>query len=223
MNQQYEKGNDKNLSAVTVLSSISLLNSLIDGVHFDTHQHSGRQVLLKTKSVEALTCQSSIWGTRFKFRSCHSILVVLLVTIGGQWDKWPQRGDNDLFCGFLCNYEVTKDWHHGMGCAVLLDLWYLLSSKKHNIHQQFVKTLQLNFQATCFGCKTAIIRPQQNIVQVHRRCVLYGITYLLQCYNIVNHMGSHRANTFYVLRLCYLLWPDGGCFTAETCRLEVKI
>ena len=43
--------------------------------------------------------------------------------------------------------------------------------------------------------KTANIRPQQNTVQVYRRCLLYGIPYSLQWYTIVNDMGSHRVNT----------------------------
>jgi hypothetical protein len=36
-------------------------------------------------------------------------------------------------------------------------------------------------------------------------------------YTFVNDMGSRRVNTF-----CVLLWPNDGCFTAETFCLEVN-
>jgi len=58
-------------------------------------------------------------------------------------------------------------------------------------------------KATCFGRETAIIRPMQNIHKVQHKCALYGITY-------------HDMYLVYVLH-----GPDDGCFTAETCSLDV--
>ena len=59
---------------------------------------------------------------------------------------------------------------------------YLFYSLKHNIHIA-THWWDINYiRATCFGCKTAIIRPMQNIYKIQYKCALYGIPYSTSLY-----------------------------------------
>jgi len=75
--------------------------------------------------------------------------------------------------------------------------------------------------ATCFGCKTAIIRTKQNIYKVKYNFALYGIRripYSVQLY------CTYIQGTVLIQKVLYLyvlLWPDDGCFRAKTCSPDV--